>query len=140
MREAVRSQLRRLLVISAAAGVTGLVGSCAALAIFLYGLVQVVASFTSDDPKPVGISSMVLGAALLLMVCVLSVRIRDRFETQCWDLIEADGARLSNEADGDVVRRQADGQDDRLAAVSARRSKRFQRRLAVLIEHAWPRA
>lgn len=140
MREADRSQLRKLLVIWAAAGIAGLIGCCAALAIFTSGLIGVVQSFTSNHPNPGSLVAMVLGCGLQGAFAVLIVGVRGRFEDRCWELIHGDAAWATGDSAGALLLgKQADGRDDRLAALRVLRSQRFAKRLKVLIDRAWPR-
>jgi len=139
MRGNVRSQLRTLLIIWATAQVTLIMGYGAALYLFILGLIQAAKSFATN-PLPT-LLPMVLGTGLQLVLAVPIVGVRDRFENRCWSLIEAYTAMPTDDEDvAHVVRAQANGRDDRLAAVDARRSRRFRRRLAALIEQAWPRS
>ena len=134
MREAVRSQLRKALVVWAVASLTWIIGACTGIAISIYGFLQGLKS----DGLLISIGPMWLGTALLLVLTVLFDRVRDRFERRCWELIEADPSTSIGGAE-DVLAEQAGGRDDRTAAARARQSKRFHKRLAVLIEHAFPR-
>lgn len=135
MREAARSQLRRLLLIWATAWLVWLVGYCIALAVLIYGFAESFRSFTSLA----GLLPMGLGVALQLVLCVLMFGIRDRFERLCWELIVADAGSPVGDATGiALLAKQADGEDSRLAQVRVRQSQRFSKRLKGLIEQAWP--
>ena len=81
---------------------------------------------------------MVLGIGLQLLLGLLFDRIRNRFEDHCWGLIEADPSTSIGGGMEAVLARQVNGGDDRTAAAEARRSQRFNKRLEVLIDLAWP--
>jgi len=139
MRESTRSQLRAVLLIWAAAVLTFLVGYCATLAIFVYGLYKFVMATLADDYSSGGLDPMVIGCGLQLLIGFIFFRIRDRFEAYCWRLIVADaGTLVSNPKVDEILARQTDGDASLVAAVEARRSRRFSKRLEVLIEQAWP--
>ncbi len=139
MHGAVRSQLRRLLIIWAAAWLALIIGYCAALAVFFYGLFRIITIFTSDNLTLASLVPMVIGVGLQLVLVVLIVGVRDRFEGHCWELIrvEADISTGGGSAHH-MLGGQADGRGDQLTAAHARRTQRFSKRLAVLIEQAWP--
>ena len=136
-----RAQLRALLIIWMAASLTWVAGYCAAIAISVFGFYEGVKSSASEATTLVNLGLMAVGSGLGLLLSFLYVRIRDRFEDLCWELIKADGGTsVDGTADTCVLRRQVDGSDARLAAVRARRSQQFTKRLQVLIERAWPRS
>jgi len=134
-----RSQLRAIIIIWITALVTLILGNCAAITIFLFGAYQGVKSFFSNAPTLVSLGPLALGCGLQLLLVFLFVGVRDRFENRCWELIKADGGKSDEKANVSVLDRQAQGRDDRLAAVQERRSRQFSKRLRVLIEYAWPR-
>ena len=139
MLESARLQLRRLLLIAAAAGLVGLVGYCIALAVAIYGLVLTFTSMISNSSTLSGILISLIGNGVQLVICVLITGIRERFERQCWALIVAnDGAMAVNENGSQVLTKQTDGDGNLLAAVRARQSRRFSQRLRALIAQAWP--
>jgi hypothetical protein len=140
MHEAVRLQLRTLLVVWAVAWLTSIIGYCAAIAVFVYGVLHLVTSLGSHDSVLVSVGPMMLGTGLLGVLGVLIVAVRDRFEDRCWELISAEAGTWVGDGAGDrVLGQQADGRDERPAKVRAGRSQRLSKRLAVLVAHAWPR-
>jgi hypothetical protein len=140
MREADRSQLKRLLIVWAVAWLASILGYCAASAVFIYGLLHLVKSFGSNDSVLVSLGPMTLGLGLLLVLTVLIIAVVARFEDRCWELVRADSGTWVGDGAGDrVLSEQADGRAERPASVRVGRSRRLSKRLAVLVEHAWPR-
>ena len=136
MREPTRSRLRTILLLWMAAGATMVVGYSAAVAIFVFGFCE---EFSPNASVAMSVGPMVLGCGLQLLLVSLFLRIRDRFEDRCWELISAelrtpDGSRASTQ----VLAKQVAGEDIRLAAVRARQSRHFAKRLKALVEQAWP--
>jgi apolipoprotein N-acyltransferase len=137
-----------LLIIWMAAWLTAILGYCAALAIVVFGLYEVVRTFSfdavgefsSDPPLFMSVGPMIVGCGLQALLVFLFVGVLNRFEDRCWKLINGHAGPSIGEAAGDaMVSRQADGDDSTsLAAVRARRSKNFAKRLRGLIDHAWP--
>src|SRR4051794_15194600 len=121
MREAIRSQLRMALLIWAAAGLTFVVGYCAAVGILIFGIYEAWRSFSSSNPTLAGIGPMVLGCGLQLLIAFIFVGIRERFEDRCWQIVAADGGTsVSNRPIPQVLADQTDGEANALADVRAR--------------------
>ena len=139
MRESIRSRLRAVLLIWAAACLTVTVGYCAALAIFVFGIYEGVEAFSSSNPTLAGVGPMVLGCCSQLLLAFLFLGIRDRFENRCWQLVAAEaGALVGEPANTQVLSRQAAGEDNFAGNVRMRQSERLSKRLRALIEEAWP--
>jgi hypothetical protein len=115
-----------------------ILGYCAALAVFVFGIHESIKSFLSGTLT--GLGPLALGCGLQVLLAWLFIGVRDRFESRCWELIRVNQDPSDNMTTEPVLGRQADGNDDRLAAARARRSRQFSKRLLALIDYAWPRS
>lgn len=138
MEPSVRARLRTYLLILMAASVTGVLGYAAAMAVFGYGLYQGVKVFTADGPLWPCIGPLIAGCGLQALIVALFIRIRERFEQRCWELIHAALGRTGDKRGAQVLRGLADGEAESVAEVRARQSRRFAARLQTLMAYAWP--
>ncbi len=138
MKPSVRSRLRTYLLIWLAAAVTGVLGYCAAVAVFAFGLYQGFKVFTADTPLSPSIGAILVGCGLQVFIVALFIRIRERFEQRCWELISSELGRTGDGRGAEVLQRLADGEANSVAEVRTHQSRRFSERLLTLIEYAWP--
>lgn len=133
-----RSRLRTYLRVWMFAWVTGVLGYCAAVAVFAFGLYQGVKVFTSDAPPLPSIGAMIVGCGLQGFIVALFIRVRERFEQRCWELISSELGRTDDGRGAEVLQRLADGEALSVTEVRTHQSRRFFKRLLTLIEYAWP--